>query len=81
MKEHTTVLDELAPLGRGVDVDAASSQVAADAGMEVREEQWATVTAQPLYQLRCECGRSWFELELPEFVKCPACHRLGLVSR
>jgi hypothetical protein len=30
--------------------------------------------------MRCECGRSWFELELPKFVKCPACHKLGLVA-
>jgi len=33
-----------------------------------------------LYKVRCECGRSWFELELPKVVKCPACHKLGLVS-
>jgi len=38
------------------------------------------VTVQHVYKMRCECGRSWFELELPKFVKCPACHTLGLVS-
>jgi len=31
-------------------------------------------------QMRCECGRSWFELELLKFVECPACHKLSLVS-
>jgi hypothetical protein len=36
---------------------------------------------QHLYKMRCECGRSWFELEVPQFVKCPACNKLGFVSR
>lgn len=48
--------------------------------MEVHEEEWGTVTAQHLYKMRCECGRSWFELELPKFVKCPGCNKFGLVS-
>jgi hypothetical protein len=29
--------------------------------------------------MRCECGRSWFELELKIFVRCPACERLNRV--
>jgi hypothetical protein len=50
-------------------------------GIEVHEEKWGTVTVQVVYKMRCECGRSWFELELPRFVKCPACHQLDFVSR
>jgi hypothetical protein len=50
-------------------------------GIEVREEELTSVTAQALYKMRCECGRSWFELELPQLVKCPACDKLGLVNR
>ena len=49
-------------------------------GIEVHEEKWGTVTVQHVYKMRCECGRSWFELELPRFVKCPACHKLDYVS-
>jgi hypothetical protein len=49
-------------------------------GIEVHEEELSTIIAQPLYKMRCECGRSWFELELPRLVKCPACDKLGLVS-
>jgi hypothetical protein len=49
-------------------------------GIEVQEEELSAIRAQTLYKLRCECGRSWFELELPRLVKCPACDRLGLVS-
>ncbi len=49
-------------------------------GIDVREEELGVATAQRLFKLRCECGRSWFELELPTLVKCPACAKLSLVS-
>lgn len=49
-------------------------------GIEVHEEELSAIRAQPLFKMRCECGRSWFELELPRLVKCPACDKLGLVS-
>ena len=52
----------------------------ADSGIEVREEELCLVRAQRMYKMRCECGRSWFELESPKFVHCPACHKLGIVS-
>jgi len=52
---------------------------AMDSGIVVSEEELGTVKAQRLYKMRCECGRSWFELELPKFVECPACKKLGLV--
>jgi hypothetical protein len=51
-----------------------------DDGIEVREDELGSVMAQRLYKMRCECGRSWFELELPKLVRCPACLRLNLVS-
>ena len=49
-------------------------------GIEVQEEELGSALAQQLYRMRCECGRSWFELELPKLVKCPACSRLNLVQ-
>ena len=49
-------------------------------GIQVQEDELVAVKAQALYKMRCECGRSWFELELPRFVKCPACDKLGLVN-
>jgi hypothetical protein len=67
-------------LGRRVDLNVVPLQTATESGIEVREEEWGMVTAQHVYKMRRECGRSWFELELPKFVKCPACHKLGLVS-
>jgi hypothetical protein len=48
--------------------------------IEVQEEELGQITAQRMYRMRCECGRPWFELELPRLVKCPKCHRLNLVS-
>ena len=54
---------------------------AAEPGIQVQEEPLITVTAQLMYQLRCECGRSWFELRCPTIVHCPACHQAGLVSK
>jgi hypothetical protein len=51
-----------------------------DDGIEVHEDELGSVMAQRLYKMRCECGRSWFELELPKIVQCPACLKLNLVS-
>jgi hypothetical protein len=53
---------------------------AMESGIVVREEELGEVKAQRLYKMRCECGRSWFELELPTLVACPACKKLCLVS-
>src|SRR5580658_9124746 len=59
---------------------APQSLSSLESGILVREEELISVKAQRLYKMRCECGRSWFELELPRFVECPACKKLGLVS-
>jgi len=59
---------------------APSTASSMDSGIIVREEELKAVKAQRLFKMRCECGRSWFELELPKFVECPACKKLGLVS-
>jgi hypothetical protein len=80
VKEPTTHPGNFLQLGRRVDPKVAPPQSATESGIEVHEEEWSTVTVQRLYKMRCECGRSWFELELLKFVKCPACHKLGLVS-
>jgi hypothetical protein len=53
---------------------------ALEPGIVVREEELGSIRAQRLYKMRCDCGRSWFELDLPRLAECPACHKLGLVS-
>jgi len=49
------------------------------AGTLVQEARVGSVIAQRLFRMRCDCGRSWIELELKRLVKCPACARLNLV--
>lgn len=78
VKERTTY--PVPQLGRRADLNVGSSEAATDTGIEVHEEEWGRVSAQLVYKMHCECGRSWFELELLRFVECPACHKLGLVS-
>jgi hypothetical protein len=80
VKERTPQPTNIPLLVRRVELKVAPPETATVSGIEVHEEKWGTVTAQHVYKMRCECGRSWFELELPKFVKCPACHKLGLVS-
>lgn len=49
-------------------------------GILVEEDELSLATAQQMYRIRCECGRSWFELELKLIVKCPGCSRLNRVQ-
>jgi hypothetical protein len=80
MKERTTSPGPSAQIRRRADLSVAPPRPEIDTGIEVQEEQCGTVTAQRVYKMRCECGRSWFELELPKGVRCPACHKFGIVS-
>jgi len=48
-------------------------------GIVVQEDELSSASAQRLYRMRCQCGRSWFELELKVLVTCPACTRLNRV--
>ena len=48
-------------------------------GVEVGEQELGLVEAQLMYRLHCECGRAWFDLDLPQFVTCPSCGKLSLV--
>jgi hypothetical protein len=77
VKQPTPYPNEFAT-GRA-DLLLAQAPAPIDTGIEVREEECTEITAQRLCKLRCQCGRSWFELELPRFAQCPACHKVGLV--
>lgn len=70
------------PKGAAARAVAQSQQAmtAMESGIVVSEEELRSIKAQRLYKLRCDCGRSWFELELPKLMECPACKKLGLVS-
>lgn len=72
MKDEGTV--------RSISSRSRASRRESGSGIEVREEELGVITAQRLYKMRCGCGRSWFELQLPNFANCPACSKLGLVT-
>jgi hypothetical protein len=80
VKERPTHAADFPLHVRRVELNVVPPETSTVSGIEVHEEKWGTITAQHVYKMRCECGRSWFELELPKFVRCPACHKLGLVS-
>jgi hypothetical protein len=80
VKEQAINPGNFPQVGRRADPNTPPTETATDSGIEVHEEEWGTVTVQHVYKMRCECGRSWFELEVPQLVKCPACHKLALVS-
>lgn len=42
-------------------------------GMRVVEERLGQATAQWILEVRCECGRRWFELEEVATAQCPRC--------
>jgi hypothetical protein len=81
VRERITSPGDFPQLSRRVVVQVAPPEAATGGGIEVHEEKLGRVTVQRLYKMRCECGRSWIALLLPKFVKCPACHKLGLVFR
>lgn len=49
-------------------------------GIEVQESPLGVIQAQRLYKMRCECGRSWFELKVAQLARCPACQQLSMVQ-
>ncbi|RPI16800.1 MAG: hypothetical protein EHM60_00930 [Lysobacterales bacterium] len=48
-------------------------------GIEVVEGRIAQAYARWILQVRCECGRRWFEVEPIDTSKCPRCGALVLV--
>jgi len=80
VREHITNPGS-ASLSRRAGLQVSQPETATDSGIEVHEERLCKVTVQRLYKMRCECGRLWVAVQLPKFVKCPACHKLGIVFK
>jgi hypothetical protein len=49
-------------------------------GIEVVEQRVVRATAQWILEVRCQCGRRWFEVEAVETGKCPRCGALVLIG-
>jgi hypothetical protein len=48
-------------------------------GIEVVERRVGRAVGQWILEVRCECGRRWFELEAVDTGKCPRCGALVLI--
>jgi hypothetical protein len=49
-------------------------------GIEVVEHNVGTATGQWILQVRCQCGRRWYELKAVEMATCPRCGVLVYVA-
>jgi len=49
-------------------------------GVEVKEESLGRATAQWILEVRCQCGRRWFELQEVVTARCPRCDKLVRVK-
>lgn len=59
--------------------DSARSLRVSRQGIEVEEGQLGLIKAQLVYRMRCECGRAWFDIQLPKLAECPSCAKKGVV--
>ena len=66
MKERTSYLAKFPQLGRRADLNVTPPETATNSGIEVHEQEWGKVTAQRVYKMRCECGRSMVRARAPE---------------
>ena len=65
----------------GQDVTASTPKVKRmPEGIEVRERQVGLAAGQWVLRVRCQCGRSWFELEEIHWATCPRCSLLVRVN-
>jgi len=49
-------------------------------GIEVREREVGVAAGQWVLRVRCQCGRSWFEVEEVHWATCPRCSLLVRVN-
>jgi len=49
-------------------------------GIEVVEQPLGHAVGRWILQVRCECGRRWFEVEAVESATCPRCGSLVLIQ-
>ena len=49
-------------------------------GVEVREPRLGHAVGQWILQVRCDCGRRWFEVEQVTTARCPRCGGMVLVE-
>jgi len=71
------------PPGETGDLDETSPlpKITSDmGGIEVVEHSVGRAIGQWILQVRCQCGRRWFEVEVIDSTVCPRCKRLVYVD-
>ncbi len=49
-------------------------------GIVVEETEMGRATGQWVVQIRCECGRRWFDVQMVETARCPRCEMMAVVK-
>ena len=49
-------------------------------GIVVEETEMGRATGQWVVQIRCECGRRWFDLQMVKTARCPRCEMMAVVN-
>jgi hypothetical protein len=75
--EHTGTLPEIGDLDDTSRLPQITSNIG---GIEVVEHSPGRAIGQWILQVRCECGRRWFEVEAIDSTMCPRCKRLVYVD-
>lgn len=50
------------------------------AGIIVKEDVMGRATGQWIVQIRCECGRRWFDVEMVKTARCPRCENMVVIE-
>lgn len=49
-------------------------------GIIVKEDVMGRATGQWIVQIRCECGRRWFDVQMVKTARCPRCESMVVVD-
>jgi hypothetical protein len=49
-------------------------------GIIVKEDVMGRATGQWIVQIRCECGRRWFDVEMVKTARCPRCENMVVIE-
>ena len=85
--EHTHEMEGTTIIG-SADIDDAANYLGgslprieqAPPGILVEETEMGRATGQWVVQIRCECGRRWFDVEMVKTARCPRCTSMVVVD-
>ena len=85
-------LEHTQPMERTEDVEADPAEETAYIGVPlprveqmppgiiVKEDVMGRATGQWIVQIRCECGRRWFDVQMVKTARCPRCENMVVVD-